>query len=138
MSFDRQGFDKEVGLLLQLARKRRDITQAELAKKMGLERATYANIESGRARVPVDVLWRAAVVLSVSIATLVPEALTRQSSKAPIFRIPDALLGYTPRVPELPVNTTVIYGTNTSSGALHGRFDQTEEHRAFRWAPEVD
>jgi transcriptional regulator with XRE-family HTH domain len=57
MSFDREGFDKEI------------------AVQIGIQRASYANIEGGRQRVPVDILWRAAVVLGVSISALVPEPL---------------------------------------------------------------
>ncbi len=78
MEFDRAGFDRDVGLRLQRARKEHGITQAQLAKRLGLPRPSYANIESGRQRVPLDVVWRAAVVLGVSLATLVPEPLSRR------------------------------------------------------------
>ena len=47
MEFDRAGFDREVGLRLQRARKDRGITQEELAKRLSLPRPSYANIESG-------------------------------------------------------------------------------------------
>lgn len=75
MEFDRAGFDREVGLRLQRARKQSGITQEELAKRIGLHRPSYANIESGRQRVPLDVVWRAAIVLDLPIAALVPEPL---------------------------------------------------------------
>jgi transcriptional regulator with XRE-family HTH domain len=75
MEFDRAGFDREVGLRLQRARKECGITQEELARRIGLHRPSYANIESGRQRVPLDVVWRAAIVLELSIAALVPEPL---------------------------------------------------------------
>jgi transcriptional regulator with XRE-family HTH domain len=78
MQFDRPGFDRDVGLRLQRTRKERGITQEELAKRLGLPRPSYANIESGRQRVPLDVVWRAAVVLEVPIAVLVPEPLSRR------------------------------------------------------------
>lgn len=76
MSFDRDGFDKEVGLLLQVARKRRGMTQEDLASEIGVGRASYANLEAGRQRVPLDIVWRAAVVLGVSISALVPESIS--------------------------------------------------------------
>jgi transcriptional regulator with XRE-family HTH domain len=82
MSFDRDGFDKEVGLLLQAARKRREMTQEELAVEIGVQRASYANIEAGRQRVPLDIVWRVAVVLGVSIATLVPEPIAPSSRRS--------------------------------------------------------
>ena len=118
MSFDRPGFDKEVGLLLQLARKRREITQAELAEKIGLPRASYANLESGRQRIPVDVLWRAAVVLNVSISTLVPEPMNRRSARDALFPTVESharepVMAATISTPVTA--TTLVYGTSTTS-----------------------
>jgi transcriptional regulator with XRE-family HTH domain len=83
MGFDRAGFDRDVGARLQRARKERGITQEELAKRLGLPRPSYANIESGRQRVPLDVVWRAAVVLEVPMTALVPEPLSRRPEPAP-------------------------------------------------------
>jgi transcriptional regulator with XRE-family HTH domain len=87
MVFDRAGFDREVGLRLQRARRERGITQEELARRIGLPRPSYANIESGRQRVPLDVVWRAAIVLDRPIAALVPEPLSRHSDSAPLVPI---------------------------------------------------
>jgi transcriptional regulator with XRE-family HTH domain len=118
MAFDRPGFDKEVGLLLQLARKRREITQAELAKQIGLPRASYANLESGRQRIPVDILWRAAVVLNVSISSLVPEPMNRRSARDVIFPAVENLSReqVVAATISTPVTaTTLMYGTSTSS-----------------------
>jgi len=77
MEFDRAGFDREVGLRLQRARRERGLTQAQLAQRIGLPRPSYANIESGRQRVPLDVVWRAAIVLGYPLSALVPEPLGR-------------------------------------------------------------
>src|SRR5258708_12260162 len=109
MAFDRPGFDKEVGLLLQLARKRREVTQAELAKKIGLPRASYANIESGRQRIPVDVLWRAAVVLNVSISSLVPEPANRSPLRHSIFPAADNLFSKSRAVLSTPASASSPY-----------------------------
>jgi transcriptional regulator with XRE-family HTH domain len=84
MGFDRAGFDREVGLRLQRARKSRGITQEQLAKRVGLPRPSYANIESGRQRIPLDVVWRVAVVLGLSIAALVPEPASRKRAAPPV------------------------------------------------------
>lgn len=77
MEFDRTGFDHEVGVRLGLARKRRKLTQEELALRIGVPRATYANVEAGRQRIPLDIVWRAAVVLGVQVSALVPEPIGR-------------------------------------------------------------
>ncbi|HTY92792.1 MAG TPA: helix-turn-helix transcriptional regulator [Steroidobacteraceae bacterium] len=87
MAFDQHGFDREVGLRLQRARKRARLTQAQLAARIGLPRPSYANIESGRQRIPVDVVWRAAVILDVPMATLVPEPAGRGPDSARFFPI---------------------------------------------------
>lgn len=92
MEFDRGAFNREVGLLLQMARKRQKLNQGQLAEQIGVPRATYASIESGRQRVHLDVVWRAAVVLGVSLSSLVPSpvlasqdpTLRTQSSKSAI------------------------------------------------------
>ena len=106
MEFDRAGFDREVGLRLQRARKDRGITQAQLAGKIGLPRPSYANIESGRQRIPLDVVWRAAVALGLSMTVLVPEPLPRRSEPAAVLPIAASVL------PTLPgaANTT-SFGT---------------------------
>lgn len=103
MEFDRTGFDRDVGLRLQRARKERGITQAQLAKRLALPRPSYANIESGRQRVPLDVVWRAAVVLEVSLTSLVPEPLSRIREPALtntlVFgttTVPTESIGFTP------------------------------------------
>jgi len=84
MEFDRAGFDREVGLRLQRARKQRGITQEELARRIGLQRASYANLESGRQRIPLDVVWRAAIVLGLAMAELAPEPLPGRLDAAPL------------------------------------------------------
>lgn len=75
-SFDKSGFYREVGLRLQLNRKRAGLTQEDLATNLDMPRSSYANIERGRQRAPADVLWRAAIVLDVEVANLLPEAVS--------------------------------------------------------------
>jgi transcriptional regulator with XRE-family HTH domain len=92
MGFDRAGFDREVGLRLQRARKSQGVTQDELAKRIGLPRPSYANIESGRQRIPIDVVWRAAVVLGLSIAALVPDPVRKRMAPPVLVSIGGAAL----------------------------------------------
>ena len=75
MNFDRDGFYREVGLHVQMHRKRAKLTQGEVANDLCMPRATYANVESGRQRVPVDVVWRLAVLFNVPIHLLLPEPI---------------------------------------------------------------
>jgi transcriptional regulator with XRE-family HTH domain len=101
MEFDRAGFDREVGLRLQRARKERGLTQDELAKRIGLPRPSYANIESGRQRIPLDVVWRAAIVLDLAIGALAPEPLPGRIDSAPRSALSAAVIAPSPRLANL-------------------------------------
>jgi transcriptional regulator with XRE-family HTH domain len=79
MAFDRNVFNEEVGLRLQLRRKRQGLTQAEVADALEMPRSTYANMERGEQRVPVDVVWRVAVLLGVSTDALLPQPKSQRS-----------------------------------------------------------
>ena len=98
MAFDREGFERTVAAMLQAVRQKKGLTQDEIAERIGIPRSSYANFEAARQRIPVDILWRAAAVLGVSIVSLVPE---------PIYRAP---------VPS--AQHAAAEGTNTS-GDLH-------------------
>ena len=64
-------FYKEFGRRLQRARRDAHVTQAELARGIGLSRTSIANIESGRQ--PVDI--HTAVVLSHVLGTQIEKLL---------------------------------------------------------------
>jgi transcriptional regulator with XRE-family HTH domain len=72
-SFDRSGFNREVGLRLCLIRKSQRRTQEWLAGRIGVTRSQIANIEAGRSRAAVDLIWRAAIVLQTRIGKFIPE-----------------------------------------------------------------
>jgi transcriptional regulator with XRE-family HTH domain len=73
MEFDRKGFYRELGLRLQLHRKRKGLTQEELAAAVGVPRASYANVEGGRQSAAIDLIWRVAVVLDISLDDIAPQ-----------------------------------------------------------------
>ncbi len=115
MDFDRAGFDREVGLRLQRSRKDQGITQAELAARIGLQRASYANIESGRQRVPLDVVWRAAIVLGVPLAHLAPEPLPGRTDSAPLLPVAAAVMAPSP-----PLANMTSFGASTQAAESMG------------------
>jgi transcriptional regulator with XRE-family HTH domain len=125
MEFDRAGFDREVGLRLQRARKERGITQEELAKRIGLPRPSYANIESGRQRIPVDVVWRAAIVLGLPIAWFMPEPLSRRGSAALMLPVEPSA------IPTLPAITNT-----TTSGAAQAPPTESRTFQPWGKAPD--
>lgn len=110
MDFDRVGFDRQVGLRLQRARKAAGMTQEEVATRIGIPRPSYANIESGRQRIPLDVLWRAAIVLQTDISKLVPQPEKRRRPAAIVpIRTASSML---PTSVKLPSTTTSILGSS--------------------------
>lgn len=60
------------GQLVRLHRKRLSLNQAEIGRAVGLSRASVANIETGRQRIPIHHLYRLAGVLKVDVHALLP------------------------------------------------------------------
>lgn len=61
-----------IGERIRTARQGRAISQEKLAKKLHMSRASIVNIEAGRQRPPVHVLWQIAEELSTEVALLLP------------------------------------------------------------------
>jgi transcriptional regulator with XRE-family HTH domain len=64
---------KRLGELVHRHRERMGKSQADLGKDIGLSRASVANIETGRQRIPLHHLYRLARALRVEAHTLLPE-----------------------------------------------------------------
>ena len=73
--FDNNEFQKSTGALMRMHRKAAGMTQQGMADRLGVNRATYVNMEMGRRRVPLDIVWRMASVLGVELTVLIPRAL---------------------------------------------------------------
>jgi transcriptional regulator with XRE-family HTH domain len=63
----------EFGRLLGKAREEAEMTQAELARRLHLKRTSISNIECGRQRPTLELLYGAALVLGKSPADLLPD-----------------------------------------------------------------
>lgn len=61
-----------VGTLILATRKAKDLTQADLARLIGISRTQIANIEIGRSDLPIKTLARFAEALGCSMKDLVP------------------------------------------------------------------
>lgn len=79
-----RAFYEQVGVLLKSARQSAGLTQEQLADGLGLTRASVANLEAGRQRVPVHTLLAAADVVGVELTTLLPSM--RQQAMEPQLR----------------------------------------------------
>lgn len=58
------------------------LSQAKLAKLLGMSRASIVNIESGRQRAPVHLLWRIADALETELAMLIPRRAELETAPA--------------------------------------------------------
>lgn len=61
-----------VGERIRSVRGEQGISQAELADKLGVSRASIVNIEAGRQRPPLHLLWKIADALDTEVVLLVP------------------------------------------------------------------
>ena len=73
---DRKSIYKEIGVRIRSRRKELRLTQETLASRLGLSRASLANIETGRQSVLVHRLYPIAQVLSLSVDDLLPPLST--------------------------------------------------------------
>ena len=70
-------FWTELGIRVAAVRSARRLSQAALAKRIGLSRASANNIECGRQRIHVSRLVRIANVLRVPVSRLIPTRYDR-------------------------------------------------------------
>jgi transcriptional regulator with XRE-family HTH domain len=68
---------QEIGRLVQASRKRAGLTQDKLSSRVGMTRTSITNIERGRQRLSVDLLYSLAEALSVDPRALLPTAGTK-------------------------------------------------------------
>jgi transcriptional regulator with XRE-family HTH domain len=94
----------ELGRKIRSVRERKRLTQGELAKRLGISRASVVNIEAGRQHTPLHLLWKLAEMLGTELTSLIPSreemlapAKLVQLHQGTIQKIEDAFNG-NPRV----------------------------------------
>lgn len=78
-----------LGERLRQARQRRHMTQRQLADRVGLSRASIANIEVGRQKVLLHQVYNIAAALSVDLDALLPEETMATDVERVIADLPD-------------------------------------------------
>ena len=65
---------RELGRKIRQARERQGqkLSQAALAQRLGISRASMVNIEAGRQRAPLHLLWQIAELLGSDLTLLIP------------------------------------------------------------------
>jgi transcriptional regulator with XRE-family HTH domain len=76
-------FFKALGSRITAARKAQNLTQQQLADQLGVAQQTYAQWETGRARIQVDMLPKLAKDLNVSLDELIGVKTGPRSKSGP-------------------------------------------------------
>ncbi|MEM9814866.1 MAG: helix-turn-helix domain-containing protein [Cyanobacteria bacterium P01_D01_bin.6] len=63
---------REIGKRLKTKRKEEKLTQAELAKAAGVLRTSVTNLEAGKQKVPLPVVYELCTALGIDIMELLP------------------------------------------------------------------
>jgi transcriptional regulator with XRE-family HTH domain len=85
---DREHFYGVVGGRVRSQRRRKHLTQQQLADSVGLSRASIANIEGGRQKVLLHQIYELASALGVEPTALLPAALQRTDVNEMLSNIP--------------------------------------------------
>lgn len=81
---DDRTFYAEFGRRLRNAREQHRLTQADVARSLGLTRASVTNVESGRQRLLVHQVAQLAALLDVDLADLIPRPAAGTADRAEI------------------------------------------------------
>lgn len=65
---------RTIGTRINEARKAKNLSQEELARKTGVSRTSIVNIERGRQRLPLHLLWQIASELNAEPSTFIPSS----------------------------------------------------------------
>lgn len=73
-----------IGERIKSAREGVGLSQAKLAKRLGLSRTSIVNIEAGRQRAPVHVLWHIAESIGTELGLLIPNQSDYRAQTDPV------------------------------------------------------
>ncbi len=74
MEIDEDSLYRQIGERLRARREQLDMRQSALADAIGVRRTSVSNIESGRQKAPLHLIYRICAVLGIDIATILPTA----------------------------------------------------------------
>lgn len=123
MTPDERSYFEALGHRIASARKDADMTQVQLAERLGIEQPQLASYEVGRRRVPVSLLPGLARALRVSIEALVDEdgATAPPAKRGPASRLQQQL----DAIAQLPKSRQrVVSEVLDAMLAQHGRAGQ--------------
>lgn len=87
MFTDEKVLYQKLGSVIRERRLALGMTQEELATASGVRRTSVTNIESGRQKPPLHVLYDICIALSIEVASVLPSNITVQRSPSTTFSI---------------------------------------------------
>lgn len=105
----------EIGLRLQDARRTAKLSQAQLAKRLGISRISMSKLERGEQAVFVDHLYRAAQALGVEVGALLP-SVSQILSAPPVHTPDDEPLSSGAARSFMKVAESIMRGTKVTGG----------------------
>ena len=75
---------QQIGQRLARARLAAGLSQAKLASKVRITRTSIVNVEKGRQRPPIHLLWEIAEVLGIEVGGLLPQRRELSENRAPV------------------------------------------------------
>lgn len=81
---------KAIGQQVRARREKHELTQGQLAARVGLQRTSLSNIEAGRQKMLVDTLVSIAAELGVKASSLLPQS-DIQTTRPLTLSVPDHL-----------------------------------------------
>src|SRR6266508_7019049 len=72
MKIDEEVLYQHIGTTLRQRRRELGLSQAQLAEAVGILRTSITNVEAGRQRVPLHVLYQICAMLKIEVAAVIP------------------------------------------------------------------
>lgn len=92
---------EQIGDRLRTRRREFDLTQSEVAETAGLLRTTIANIEAGRQRVSLHVLYKLCTILNLEVTEILPATTEIVAPLTPAVSIEEQLQNVPPKAAAL-------------------------------------
>ncbi|MFN8552533.1 MAG: helix-turn-helix transcriptional regulator [Candidatus Obscuribacterales bacterium] len=101
MRIDEKLLYQKLGEELKKRRKGIPLSQEQLAKEVGIERTSVTNIEAGRQKAPLHVLYEVCKVLGVELTDLLPASGEVSQEQPVLLDIVEAGIKMSPKSAEL-------------------------------------
>ena len=122
---------KRLGATIKAQRRALGLTQQQLAKQLGISRASLANVETGRQRVLVHQLYELADQLNVNVQELLPEPSEAEALQA----LDDLLFSENVTVSQRQQIATLLKDDAIVASASGGLHDSVPQHNNAREEP---